>query len=250
MKLTILNLNAWLLPLRVSIDNTRRVHQIFEIIDTLKPDVITFQEVWDVSYLKYFAEKMPHYYMLCNPNNLFNESGLITFSKHPIIANKLYHFMPNSKYRFFEKKSKKGFMVTRIDLNGKEVDIVNTHLHQSDIFSSEQYRVITKKQYFCIEDFFKKSKHATILCGDLNIPYQELITLSKTFKIPQTRPLPTLAKINRYANSRLNKTRIPERQLDYLLYLENGMSMDVKIKVLNKEIVSDHYPLYSEVVFN
>ena len=249
MKLSILNLNAWLMPLRVSTDNKQRITKIFHIIEALKPDIITFQEVWDVSYLRYFAQRMPQYYMECKPNNLFNQAGLITFSKYPILHSRLYHFKSNRHYKFFEKHSKKGFLITRIDFKGKEVDIVNTHLYQSDIFSKNKHRTITQNQYYCIEDFFKNSKHATILAGDLNIPFQELVRLRKVFKIPQSKPIPTLSTKNQYSNSRLNKTRIPERQLDYLLFLENGMKMNVKISVLNKELVSDHYPMFSEITF-
>ena len=246
-KLKILNLNAWLLPLRLSSHNTKRVDRIFKLIDELDPDVITLQEVWDVSYLNEFARKFSDYYLISKPNWLFNEAGLMTFSKHPVITNKLFYFKPTEHYKFIEKGAKKGFMVTKIDFKGKEINIVNTHLYCSAIWSTKKDQEITKNQYRLIEKVFKKSKILTILFGDFNMDYYELEKLRKTFKIPNKKPVTTVTMDNIYTNARLNSNRIYNRQLDYMLYVENGTKIDVNLKVLNKEKVSDHYPLYCEI---
>jgi endonuclease/exonuclease/phosphatase family metal-dependent hydrolase len=230
--------------------NKQRVKKIFDLINRLNPDLITFQEVWDVSYLDEFRKRLSQYHMVSKPNWLFNESGLMTFSKYPIIHSRLYHFTANEHYDYFEKKSKKGFLVTRIDFKGKQVNIVNTHLHVAGETFRDSKKHITLTQYRIIEDFFQNSTFSTILCGDLNLDYNDLDKVRSLFHIPNIKPITTYHIFNRYTNKRLNKTLTAERQLDYLLYIENGMGMDVNLQVLDWEVVSDHYPLYSEIEFN
>ncbi len=248
--LKILNLNAWLMPLRLSLHNKKRMDRLFEMIKELNPDVITMQEVWDSYYLDKFAKKLSEYYMLSKPNWLFNESGLVTLTKFPIVSSRLYHFKPTKSYHFFEKRAKKGFFVTRIDAAGKEVDVVNTHLHISNAFTSDKKKKIAEMQYSCIEEFFEKSDKATILCGDLNLDFREVKKIAKVFRIPNKKSITTLNINNHYSNSKRNRTTIDRRQLDYFMYIENGMKINMNVKALKKEKISDHYPIFGEVRFN
>ena len=250
MKLKILSLNAWLLPARLSLHNGKRLDKIFGLIEELDPDVIMFQEVWDVSYLSEFHRKLKSYYCMAKPNWLFNEGGLLTFSKYPVIANRLYYFNPTKKYDWFEKKSKKGFLVTRIEFGDKEVDIVNTHLYAADNYKTQAHRNILINQYKLLEAFFEKSNRTTILSGDLNMDYPELNKFRKVFEIPNKKPIPTYLLNNMYSNRRMNNTKSKARQLDYFLYIENGQKIDFKMKVFDKQALSDHHPLYSEVTFS
>ena len=249
MKLTVLNLNAWLLPFRLSAQNGKRLHTIFDLIRTIDPDIITLQEVWDISYLRQLKREFGDYSLLANTNKLFNESGLITFSRYPVIHNKLHRFKTNRKYKLLERLVKKGFMVTTIDVYGKEIDIVNTHLYQSDPFSKETHKQITRKQLLCLQDFFKKSTRPVLACGDFNIHYDELKLQKLLFTLPNGKSLTTVSKNNEFSNKKFNKTRIMSRQLDYFMYKENGVHISVTTKVFDELLVSDHYPLYAEVTF-
>lgn len=250
MKLKVLNLNAWLLPLRLSRHNTKRIERMFTLIKQINPDLVTFQEVWDMSYLEEFTKRLPEYYLMANPNRLFNRAGLITLSKHPVLANRLYYFKPTHNYSFFEKNAKKGFMVTRINYQGKPVDIVNTHLYISDDVNVGRQNRIAINQFTCMQDFFAHTNIPIILCGDLNIDFATLQEASTLFTLPHTKPLPTYSLENKYANAGFNTTKVKTRQLDYVLVRNNGTKLDVKLDVIDHTAVSDHHPLYAEVSFN
>lgn len=247
-KIKILNLNAWLLPLRLSVHNNKRINRIFEIIKEKDPDIITFQEVWDASYLDQFARLLSDYFLLCRPNWIFNKSGLMTFTKFRVVSNKLHYFKPTSKYNFFEKKAKKGFLVTRINFYGKQIDIVNAHLHEHIPWLPE--RNVAELQFEEMENVLKKAKKPAIICGDLNLPFKDVERLKTVVKLPNKKSEVTLTTKNHYCNKGLNKTFVPRRQLDYVMYIENGIKMSVKINVLKKERVSDHLPIYAEVLIS
>ncbi|RJQ17058.1 hypothetical protein C4573_03300 [Candidatus Woesearchaeota archaeon] len=244
----ILNLNAWLMPMHLSSQNKKRLKKILDLIHALEPEVITLQEVWPKSSLKKLKKMMQGYTVIANPNKLFNASGLVTLSKLPVLSNKLHIFKPTKHYKLYERLVKKGFMVTKVDYDGKQVDIVNTHLHQSDPGSKNIYKQVTKQQFTAIERHCFIVPRPLLVLGDFNMHYDELKKVNHYLKLPNAKPITTVAQKNKLANKRLNKTRIPARQLDYVMYHENGKHMNVAMKVFDLE-VSDHYPLLCTVSF-
>lgn len=229
--LTILNWNIHYFT--DSEDNCTFINQ-FNYLKEKLPDIICLQEVKCKTFeiknekcnqLKCLAEKLGYFHIHINE--------LAVLSKFKIKQHKFISDYPNSNS--FGNRC----ILFRIELNNKEINILNLHLH-NDLFGMEQltfyYKYLKKLIKKCNE-----TKQILIICGDFNsISFHPVLSkIKKHLKIINQQ----------YENySYTFPTNYPILQLDKCYSNEsitNNFTL-IKSKSDNNCMFSDHFPLINE----
>lgn len=237
--LKIISYNICALPYYINIlgNPRKRIKGIINLINNLDADILCLQEVFDNNIrkclIKEFNSKYNIYYK--GRSYLYKvNSGLMTFSKFPIIYKKTIKFLNLSGEDFL---SDKGVDYITIKLKKKgypsKITVLNTHLN-ADAFFSLRYLCLSAriKQINQIIEYVKSIKNTIVLCGDFNTDFNVEL-LDKYFDI-----------INSNKNSIHSKRLItfPEekKQLDYIFYLSNKkIVINKKYKTYNTK-TTDH----------
>lgn len=214
------------------------------VIKQYNPDLILLQEV-DIctarslykNQLYEFKKAIDLDYSCHGANIPYKEGwyGNAILSRYPIVSSENY-LSSNSE----RSKEPKGILHAEVNINGKCINVFNTHLPVYDI-----ERVLLTESFL---RFIDRSNITgdMILGGDFNfgvIPlgnhrynfeksesYEEYENLKKLFKAPDFNEN-TWPTVNAIAD------------IDKIMY--NGNIQLIKIERLNVEI-SDHYPIYAE----
>ncbi len=115
---------------------------MLELVGQQQADVLCFQEFYepqdsDKSNIRYIREKLgfPYYFFSRDYHNrtMKYETGVIIFSKYPIIATSQQHFNEDSLLQT------ESLISTDLDIRGNRIRIFTTHL-QSVLFKSKDFR--------------------------------------------------------------------------------------------------------------
>jgi endonuclease/exonuclease/phosphatase family metal-dependent hydrolase len=141
-----------------------------------KHSIILLQECFDDTFSS-LEENFPNYYICRDTLKGFNilSSGLVILSKYPIEYYNSHTFQNYNSYSL-DRFSQKGFMMAKINVNGNNINVINTHL-QSCTF--ERYDEIAILQHKELLDFFNKVEGYCIVGGDFNIDINDMKGLFK-----------------------------------------------------------------------
>ncbi len=233
MKLTIFNLNAWLLPL-FSISNTKRLAKIITLIRKISPDIIILQEVWLRPYVIELQKMLPGYTFTPGHTTFFNQGGLVTGTKvrMPVINHK---FVPVKEYSLIEKWGNKGYQVIQLP---EQKLFVNTHLYSP---TKESEKQITTAQFQLLSTIVEKT--GGILAGDFNTKESEFVKMNTVFQYRLTNTF-TVSLANSYTTALFNSAK-EDTKFDYIV---GAHDVHVTEEIL-PEIVSDHYAMIGTVLY-
>lgn len=173
MELSFLSYNTWLMPglFMTAHKPRRRVHAIAKYLKNNPRDIIGLQEVFTRrSYRKLSKVLLKEgFYSTGRPNNIrrFLSSGLMIFSKHPILAEKFQRFSACSGD---DCLSSKGLLAALINVDGKPLYVVNTHLQAggSPKRTAARTKQILQFKRFLENEFFDLDAPIVIM-GDFNV---------------------------------------------------------------------------------
>ncbi|MBD3280363.1 hypothetical protein GF389_02470 [Candidatus Dojkabacteria bacterium] len=240
MKLRVFNLNCWLLPPPLSIQNTARIKKIVNMIRSYEPDIVTLQEVWLSRYTKMFTKALPEFKFITAGTRILNKSGLLTGTKKASNEHKTNFFKILPGFNYIERIARKGYHEIRINNN---FSVVNTHLYAP---TKPAEKLFTVSQFKYLHNCL--TSESLVISGDINIDEPELRMINHSFKYDR-REGNTVSKENPLTRIRFNKYGIPEQKVDYLLCPKNR-NFQVETHYEKEIIVSDHYALLSNLKIN
>ncbi|HEX2911642.1 MAG TPA: endonuclease/exonuclease/phosphatase family protein [Chloroflexia bacterium] len=270
LKLRILTLNAWGVPL-FSKDRADRLEAIAGQLALMRLDLAAIQEAWweeDRQRLRQGGAQggMPysHYF----PSGV-NGSGLLVLSRYPIVDATFYRFRLASRPDRFPREQEyfggKGIGLARIKTPASLLDFYDVHpVAQYTSDEHDLYRAHRAAAAYEIARFIQAnsgSDHPAILCGDFNMrpdqfAYQALKSLAGLADAYSTlhpgEPGYTYAHDNPYAS------HSPEsKRLDYIMLRDSqraSLQAESAEVVLSKsqsaaryKTYSDHYGVLAEV---
>lgn len=197
---------------------------LFDIIDFLKncdADIICLQEVnesakvgFQVSSLKEELGMNSHFG--ANVVNLNSNYGLVTYSKYKII--KQNHVYLSSS------KEQRGLLHTVIDIRGKKVNIINTHLATNKEEQEEQLKEL--------QEFIDKlGDEPYIIAGDFNAA--DINLDNKSIDVAKK-----LDKSNTLTFS------LGIERIDYIFVSQDILPINYRV-IIKK--LSDHYPIIAKL---
>jgi len=176
MKIKIFSLNTLGVPF--SPNRKIRIGLIQNYIKKTSPDFVMFQECGDIFLLRNLKKNLDGLYNF-HPNTfsgLINRHGALLFlSKRPI---KSYEFRkysssagPYLPFSFAEYLSQKGVQICKIEIDGKKITLLNTHLSAS-FFNNQKEYIHIKVQLDELINLIKEISLAEkiITGGDFNFP--------------------------------------------------------------------------------
>ncbi|NOT76540.1 MAG: sphingomyelin phosphodiesterase [Cyclobacteriaceae bacterium] len=267
---TVLSWNIQMLPIIKSNSKVIRARAIVEQLNQRNYDVIVFQEMFQKRsrriITKGLAKKYPHHTPVLNKKfiGLKTNGGVMLFSKYPI---RDYHQIRFSSRSGIDKMSRKGAMMAEIDVNGKIIQVVGTHLQAfgAQNIMYDQYMQLASE----LLDPHTKEGIPQLICGDLNtiksLPPQLPADISQSFVDRLPRYSTMLEKFKaidgdlegeqQYTMDRpINDLCITRKEyrllLDYILLRPNGLtniSINRRVQIIRQrwspehEDLSDHF---------
>lgn len=269
MPIKIISFNIWDLPLWFVENRQQRVKKIARFLKQTNADIICLQESFDVSnrqFLHNFLGKRSYhatagmYKKRRVPTGLLDTTGgLIIFSKYPIIRQR---FMPFKRmnYSAIEFFSKKGVLEAIIQTPKGRIQIINTHLLNTDQkFLSKKIR--SRQIAEIIKNIAANQTMPTILAGDLNQDaamdqsYISKYLSKQNLEHPGPDPLlPSYRPANPLVSGQwLNKNWLPwkknsaaAKRLDYIFvrFIDKiGLKVKTYRPIYLKPTLSDHDPV-------
>ncbi len=262
-KIKVLSWNIYMLPGVFGSGNALRAEAIGRVLSSGEYDVIVFQEAFDQGARRVISQhlKKTYPYQVGPANQKFfsvkTNSGLWIFSRHPIAAA---HSIVFQTRHGVDALSRKGALLTELNVNGNFIQIVATHLQNSgktwrkQSQCSEIYTNLLKK--------YQRPGIPQIVCGDFNINRHETSydyqLMLKTLDVIDCNPGDDVYSYDRVANDLRVENGTNRDLIDYILIRNNLSFTDSsngKIRVFQKQWnsdhkdLSDHYSLETEVVF-
>jgi endonuclease/exonuclease/phosphatase family metal-dependent hydrolase len=208
------------------LDGKLDLPRIAAVILAAKPDVVALQEVDQTTSRTGKVDQTAELARLTGMKGVFGKAmdfggggyGQAILSKHPIQENQVHRLPGKGEPRIaFE---------AGIELGGKLIRIVSTHLDLNPAQRLEQAKVLS--------GLFQKITTPVILCGDFNdSPDSASLQEFRTWK-----PIP---KLGDRATHPADK---PTDEIDYF-FTQNIDSIG-RLNVLSESIASDHRPLLCE----
>lgn len=263
---SVANLNCWGLHVWIpGIERKNRYPRIIKTLDSLDADVFTLQECFHNKLRKKIIDHFGDSYnfavdLHCNSGTILKKDcfgGLVTISKHPILESNFYPFSKNQGMKMSERLGKKGFIVSKININGTIVYIINTHLYagtkqKDEIQRLHQFNEIVK--YIRDKNLLDEK---IIFSGDLNIEHPKIEspyanteiynTLLSELKFSDAMNKKVMeytydSTKNKYVKD--NRRAIAVQQIfDYILY--KNLNCKSQELIAPKPEISDHFGLMS-----
>jgi len=249
MVLKILNANLWLISRGVSRDIQKRMENFVAMVDKLDPDVILLQEVWKVKYANYLKKALPKYYSVSSEKFwLANKCGLVAFSKLPVYDVSFIEYDSKKGSSLLEKLAKKGILSFKIKYEGSEIGFYTAHLYNWSTAKEKQFTISQ------LVEFVQLAKTKTsISAGDLNLKLDEVQNVCKGLISIDESVENTVSENNPYTKGKIHKnmSKMGENKLnrktDYFLFNFPLNKIVTQTKVIRDPLVSDHYPLFTEI---
>lgn len=149
--------------------------------------IILLQECFDETFESlegYFPD-----YHICRGTlkgiNIMN-SGLVILSKYPIVDVQFYLYKQSNPLTF-DIFSEKGILSAQIEINGKNIYIINTHLQSCDFYRYDRYAVLQLDELKKYLTHLRLRDAKYIVGGDFNIDIQDFtrITENKLTEKPE-----------------------------------------------------------------
>lgn len=185
-ELTVLQGNAWMLPVRplllpyaFSTDRAERLGRLVGMIRACRPDVVTLQEVFETGMVHALAKALPGYRVFTSGETdltrTVNASGLVTLTRLPGggAAFHPFHALP-ADAKPIERLGRKGFLAVDVDADGRRVSVVNLHLYAA---READDRGLAEAQLRQVVDFTRAGANAgrpVVLAGDFNLGRSEI----------------------------------------------------------------------------
>ena len=265
-KIKILSWNIYMLPRFIkNTGKLERAEIIGRELATKDYDVIVFQEAFHGGARKRIANELEKTFKYsAGPANkkiicLKTNSGIWIFSKHPIIASHSIIFQNRSGIDAF---SRKGALIVELNVNGKSVQVVGTHLQSSGFEWIKHSQCVELAQRLIKP--YEKPGVPQIICGDFNIDKGAIYHYNKMLQMLDATDS-EMHGLTKHTYDRLNNDLHDDQPskkqdlIDYILFKKNNG----RVKFLNKQIsvfkfpwhkkhndLSDHYPLEAEILFD
>ena len=163
-------------------ENNQTVFSILERVDSLNPDIISFQEFFNdkkspfYNVVQQLESKGYHSYLKSSPrHHNGTDRGIITFSKFPIVDKGVI---------CESKNTYNGAIYTDLKINTKDtIRLINAHLTSMAFYSKSSNPLQLMKQFYYaystatrerisqlqeIQEMIDSSPHPIVLTGDLN----------------------------------------------------------------------------------
>ncbi len=264
--LKILSWNIYMLPRFImQTGKLRRARAIGQELRDSDYDVIIFQEAFHAGtrqILKgYLKKNFPYRVGPANKKMGFGvNSGVWIFSKHPIKEHHVVEF--DDCYGIVDCWARKGALLATIDYNGKEVQVLGTHMQASGASDVrvKQYNQIAKD---LIEPHSKEGV-PLFACGDYNISNKNTSVYEDMLKTLNVEDGDLLSEDKATSNSKLNdmsgyhRYGGREEVIDYIFYKANKIKTSFFYRGVPKikrrwnkkhEDLSDHNPVEAIILF-
>jgi endonuclease/exonuclease/phosphatase family metal-dependent hydrolase len=162
--LKLVTFNVWGLPSWMSGAKSGRYPRIARELERLDPDIVLLQEVWTANARKSApADGRWSIARAARQHNFFQQSGLVTLSKFPIIGGEFYPF---SRSAFPDRWVRKGALKVTVQLPGGEIlNIWNVHLQNGD---SHKIRRLQVEELLARVEAAPDGQVADLIGGDFN----------------------------------------------------------------------------------
>ena len=250
--LKVMSWNVFLRPGILTDGQMDRVSGIGEHLICCGGDVLVLQEVFHKRARKRLLQKLDgdyEYHTSVGPKSFFGvSSGVMIFSKHPIIEEK---FVSYSKSKGADGLAKKGVVLAKIRFGKQDVHIVGTHL-QAGASSAE--KSVRKSQLTELANAVNLIGDSSIVifAGDFNItPDEKLfayLSNSLEVKLPDLSP-PLYATAN-FADQDLFPVEGDPVWIDYIFLKQTKKAKQKstwieRVFSKNQDRFSDHDMIYS-----
>jgi len=162
--LRLVTYNIWGLPSWMTGARSGRYPQIARELERLHPDIILLQEAWTAKPRKSVpASRLWSPARAAGQHTFFQQSGLVTVSRFPIIGGKFYPF---SRAAFPDKFVNKGVLKVTLELPGHQVlNVWNVHLQDG---GSPEVRFSQIRQLISRVQAAEDGQMADLVGGDFN----------------------------------------------------------------------------------
>jgi endonuclease/exonuclease/phosphatase family metal-dependent hydrolase len=234
--ISVITANLMLFPSPLMQDHDARLREFARAVINEKPDLICLQEVWDNRSLQELCRLFPDYYSVFKTGYLYNQSGLLVLSRFKVASAKFTIFPLSLRHNAEEILAGKGILSCTI-MHGKNSLLVqNTHLYSAP--PGQKYRPNPEQFDFLLQETARQPL-AAIICGDMNLPPEEVDRHLKDFKA-----------ISR-DNCQLPTAGFPtrKRKLDYIM-VRNSIAASLSVSGQRLEwpvLFSDHAPVKGHI---
>jgi len=260
MKIKIITINCFDSPL--SPKRTDRINHLVSEIIKLDGDVICFQELIFLKRVKRISKSFERlgYYSFFNPRKKLNRGGLFFVSKYPIVSSEYIKFNSQGtsiSFQLTDRFLKKGYQKIRLEIEGKIVTVINTHLVSLYKNVSSKEKRVLLKQFSELLNNLNLEKGKVIVAGDFNISftdsmYQQFEEKTNLYDPLRGKEIVTVSKEN---TQRKNFYKIrKDSRIDYILLSKDLKNISHKVilkdlyRLKRKNIhLSDHFGLMMEV---
>jgi len=261
-RISVISWNIYMLPRFVkNTGKLKRAKKIGEQLNFEDVDVIVFQEAFHGGARKLIKERLgQNFPFSIGPANQSAvsfrvNSGIWIFSKYPIVN---YASIVFKSCYGVDALSKKGALLVELDVNGKLIQVVGTHLQNA---GRAELKALQCKEIF--EKLLKpneKSGVSQVICGDFNIEMQSVYYQQMLLNLDAEDG--KLTGEQQYSFDRLTndlQTEAGDRRelIDYILLRNNKAQCQwiskivkpFKVQWHSKHLdLSDHYPLIAEIL--
>ena len=164
LRLKLVTYNIWGLPAWMTGERTGRYRQIAHELERLDPDIILLQEAWTAKARKSAPDNGRWAIGRgAGQHTFFQQNGLVTLSKCPIIGGEFYPF---TRSAFPDRFVNKGALKVTIQLaGGKALNIWNVHLQEG---SSPEIRRSQVRELVLRVQAAEDGQIADLVGGDFN----------------------------------------------------------------------------------
>lgn len=198
-----------------NIDDKNTIDEMIKFLKESNVDVICLQEVLPQNHLKMKDISQVSSEYIINSRNNFVWQGLATYSKYPMVESN--HILLSSKGQ------QRGFLHTVYYIDGRLVNVINTHLGLD--------RKERRMQIREIKNYIINLNGETILVGDFNEDYFYIDNYVDIGKYHGCENQPTF----KFLTSRI----------DYIFIASRGVYSS-NYKIIKKDM-SDHYPVMTNI---
>ena len=250
--LKVLSWNLFLRPGILSDGQMDRVSSIGTYLTCSGADVIVLQEVFHKRARKRLLQELDdwyEYHTSLGPKSFFGvSSGVLIFSKHPIIEEK---FVSYSKSKGADGLAKKGFVLAKIRFGKQDIHIVGTHLQAG---ASSAAKSVQKSQLVELANAVNLigDSSIVILAGDFNItPDEKLFAyLSNALEVELPDLSPPFYATANFADQDLFPAEGDPVWIDYIFLKQTTRAKQKstwieRVFSKNWDRFSDHNMIYS-----
>jgi len=260
-EIVLTSFNTWGLPVTLpGHDQNSRFENMGYFLLHTNSDILCLQESFHKKLRKKLISTLKVKYQTINIKNKNSlkqglipmdcQGGLLTFSVFPVVSECFLPF-PDNDYSLIEKIGGKGVLWTIINVNGKFINILNTHLYAGESDKAEKIRIEQLKliQKLILEQASFKD-YPTIFSGDFNInhpdlkpsPAYDFITESMCFIDTAPRIGPDNYTYSGAENPYISNKNY-NTKLDYTFIYDPSSTLKTceSERILHKIPVSDHF---------